>query len=71
MPKATLIFSLPEEEHEHDIASHAIDWYNVVFDVDEWLRKEVKYSSRNMIEVQVVRDRLREIMKEYELEFKL
>ena len=71
MPKATLIFSLPEEELEHDIASHAIDWYNVVFDVDEWLRKEVKYSSRNMIEAQVVRDRLREIMKEYELEFKL
>lgn len=43
MSKAILEFSLPEEENEHLLAVHGLDFALVVFDLDQLLRGWVKY----------------------------
>jgi hypothetical protein len=43
--KATLTFDLPEEQDLFDTASHASDWRGVVEDMDEQLRKWIKYGN--------------------------
>ena len=43
MPKATLEFNLPEETQEHLDAIKGTDWKLVAWDVDQLLRKYLKY----------------------------
>lgn len=60
--KATLEFSLPEETEEHDAAVNGARWASAMWDLDQWLRAEVKYQGKN--EYQPVRDMLHEIINE-------
>ena len=41
--KAILEFNLPEEECEHKIASRAMAWALVSWDMNKWLRDKLKY----------------------------
>ena len=43
--KATLEFNLPEERGEHLIAVHAMDFALAAFDLDEELRRWLKYGN--------------------------
>jgi hypothetical protein len=44
--KAILQFQLPEEANEHKIAVQAPDVLTVLYDLDRWLRNEIKYGQR-------------------------
>ncbi len=41
--QAFLIFSLPEEVEEHEMAIKGGDWKATVADIEEWLREKLKY----------------------------
>lgn len=46
--KGKLEFNLPEEENEFKIASNAMDWALVAWDMAEYLRDELKYNSSDL-----------------------
>jgi hypothetical protein len=41
--KATLTFSLPEEEYEYSNAVEGTKMRSVLWDLDQWLRAKLKY----------------------------
>jgi len=41
--KAILEFNLPEDEEQFNTASKGMDWALVVWDIDQHLRKKLKY----------------------------
>ena len=41
--KAMLLFNLPEDEYEHDLALHGQDWRNVVANLYVGIRKARKH----------------------------
>jgi len=41
--KAFLVFNRPNDEQEFRVASTAMAWYLTVWDLDQWLRGEIKY----------------------------
>ena len=41
--KAILEFNLPEDNQEFKLATKASDWWNVCWEMDQWLRKKYKY----------------------------
>ena len=41
--KAVLEFNLPEEQHEFDSALNGAQWHNLVTDLDEKLRQDLKH----------------------------
>ena len=43
MMKATLKFNLPEEQYEFDSAVNGCQWHNLVSDLDEKLRQDIKH----------------------------
>jgi len=49
--KATLEFDLPEDKNGFDIACHAMDWALTVYDIDDWLRNQIKYSGKDYGEI--------------------
>ena len=45
--KATLEFNLPEDQQEFDLATKGLKWWNVCWDMDQWLRAQYKYMPDN------------------------
>lgn len=41
--KATLEFNLPEDQQEFNFATKGSNWWNVCWDMDQWLRTQYKY----------------------------
>ena len=41
--KAILEFNLPEDKEEFDAASKGMDWALIAYEIDELLRKKLKY----------------------------
>jgi len=69
MPIAKLIFNLPEEENEFKLAGNAIEWALTVFDMDQYLREQIKYE-RDGLDIntlEVVRSALYVILKDHNL----
>lgn len=65
--RVTLTFDLPEEKTELFDALRGIEWELVAWDLDQWLRSEIKYQDKN--ELQSARDKLWELINDYGLEF--
>ena len=59
--KAILEFNLPEDRDEFTIANNAMNFYLTCRNLDEWLRREIKYYNRK--ELQEARDKLFEYME--------
>ena len=57
--KAILEFNLPEDKEEFDAASKGMDWALVAWDIDQLLRKKLKYEEH----VEDTRKTLMEIRK--------
>jgi len=64
--KAILEFDLPEEREELEMSLTAYRYYNVLCDLDNWLRREIKYNDRH--ELQEVRDVLYTMLDDENLE---
>jgi hypothetical protein len=41
--EAILKFQLPEEKSEFNFATQGSDWWNVCWEMDQWLRTQYKY----------------------------
>ena len=57
--KAILEFNLPEDTEEYDTASKGMDWALIVWDIDQLLRKKLKYEEH----VRDTRNTLEELRK--------
>jgi len=65
--KATLEFSLPEDNQEFELASKALKLYGTLWDFDVWLRTQIKYNNQEQYET--VREKLRELMNDNRIDF--
>jgi hypothetical protein len=67
--KATLEFTLPEEQVEFDCAVDGVKWMSAMWDLDQYLRKKIKYESEGMSEdtfktIEECREKLHQILNE-------
>jgi len=67
--KATLEFNLPEDNEEFEIASKAMDWAILAWDIDQFIRNKVKYEQDREGVLQLVRNELNFQMDEKGLKF--
>ena len=65
--KAILKFNLPEDNQEFELSTKASKMYCTLWELDQWLRSEIKYGGRE--ELDEVRDKLREIMNDNRIDF--
>ncbi len=72
--KAVLKFSLPEDQEDFDLAVHGGKWMSACWDLDQHLRSRLKYeqglSEDACKALEETRDKLREILTDYNLELK-
>jgi hypothetical protein len=67
--KATLEFNLPEDNEEFEIASKAMDWAILAWDIDQFIRNKIKYEQDREGVLQLVRNELNFQMEEKGLKF--
>jgi hypothetical protein len=72
--KAILEFNLPEDKVEYDLANNAQNLHSTLWDMDQWLRSNIKYAPDTMSEdtfnaYQKCREQLREFMTENNVKF--
>ena len=64
--KAILEFNLPEDKVDFDLALQGSDWKHVCWEMDQYLRKEIKYNDDNsdykINVLQKVRDEFHQFM---------
>jgi hypothetical protein len=73
--EAILKFNLPEDKQDFDLATQGSDWWNVCWEMDQWLRAQYKYMSDEEYSAdkyetyEKCREHLRELMVEYNVKF--
>ena len=67
--KAILEFNLPEEEEQFDVATKAMDWALLAWDIDQFMRNKIKYEQDRDGILQLVRNELTFQMEEKGLQF--
>lgn len=70
MPKATLSFSLPEEQSEFECATNGVSYISVLQEFDNYLRGRLKYeelSEEVEAALQAARDKLHEEMNDHDV----
>ena len=71
--KAILEFNLPEDKQDFNFATQGGDWWNVCWEMDQWLRAQYKYMpdeeySKDKYETyEKCRDKLLELITENNL----
>ena len=63
--KATIEFNLPEDEEQFNVANKGMDWALVAWDIDQLLRKKLKYGNllpNTRAELEEIRDTLNEML---------
>jgi hypothetical protein len=65
--KAILEFELPEDNQEFRLATKASAMYSTLWELDQFLRAEIKYAGREQLDE--VRDKLRELMNDNHIDF--
>lgn len=71
--EATLKYNLPEEQTDFESAINGVKWSSLAWELDQYLRSQLKYNDRLSEEqhdvLQETRDKLHEIKGEYGLIF--
>ena len=73
--KAILEFDLPEDEEQFNVASKAMDWSLLAWDIDQHIRNRLKYQTEKLDtssakeELEFLRVQLHEMMEENGLQF--
>jgi hypothetical protein len=65
--KAILEFELPEDNQDFRLATKASAMYSTLWELDQFLRAEIKYAGREQLDE--VRDKLRELMNNNHIDF--
>ena len=73
--KAILEFDLPEDEEQFNVASKAMDWSLLAWDIDQHIRNRLKHQTEKLDtssakeELEFLRNQLHEMMEENGLQF--
>jgi hypothetical protein len=72
--KAILEFNLPDDQQDFEMASNAMKFWSVLYELDQDLRAKTKYASDDLPQdkydaYQEVRDKLYELMSENLISF--
>ena len=67
--KAILEFDLPEDKEEFEVASKGMDWALLAWDIDQYIRKKIKYEQDTHGVLQLLRNELNFKMEEKGLKF--
>ena len=72
--KAILEFNLPDDQEDFKLATNALNWYIVCWDLDQQLRSKTKYAPDDISQdkydaYEEIRDLLREYMSDRGLTF--
>lgn len=72
--KAILEFNLPDDQEDFKMATNALSWYSVCWDLDQELRAKTKYAPDTLPQdkydaYQEIRDLLREYMSDRNISF--
>jgi hypothetical protein len=67
--KAILEFNLPDDKQEYDLANNALNFWHVLWELDNELRANTKYAPDDMSDddydaYQAIRDKLHELMSD-------
>jgi hypothetical protein len=70
--KAILEFNLPEDKEDFDFAVRGLDWSIVCWNMDQWLRVQIKHAPDEMSDdtykaFEQCREQLREFISDYNL----
>jgi len=70
--KAILEFELPEDKQDFDFATQGSDWWNVCWEMDQWLRGQIKHAPDSMSDdtyktLEECREKLRELIHDSNL----
>jgi len=68
MPKAILVFTLPEEREEFELAQKAVQYSIVLSDYSNWLRQMYKYENKKSVKIEDARTKLFELCNERGIE---
>ena len=68
--KAILEFNLPDDQQEYDLANNGLNFWHVLWELDQELRANTKYAPDDMTDddydaYQKIRDKLHELMNDY------
>ena len=69
--KATLEFTLPEEQHEHQDALRGYEWRAALTEVVDYLRNQIKHGENSADEFRAferTRERISDILEEHGLD---
>jgi hypothetical protein len=66
--KATLEFSLPEEDETYQIYLKALDMHSALWDYQNWLRSICKYGDPGEHDAEKCREKLFEVLKEHNVD---
>ena len=73
--EAILKFDLPEDKEEFDVATKAMDWAILAWDIDQDIRNRLKYQTEKLQttsaneELELLRNELHNLMQEDGLQF--
>lgn len=72
--KAILEFNLPDDQEDFKLATNALSWYSVCWELDQDLRAKTKYASDDLPQdkydaYEEIRDTLRELMSSRDVSF--
>ena len=69
--KANLEYNLPEDQEQFNVASKGMEWALLVWDLDQMVRKLVKYHPEeyDTKTLEYIREELRDFMEERGLQF--
>jgi len=67
--KAILEFNLPEDDQDYNLANNALNFWRVLYELDQELRAKTKYAPDDLPQdkydaYQEIRDKLHELMRE-------
>jgi len=64
--KANLVWDLSVEKEEFEVVIRGMDWALTLWDLDQWLREELKYHNASD-DYQVIRDKIHDLLAERNL----
>ena len=72
--RATLEFELPEDHENYRQAADGMNWANAMWGLEQFIRTETKYKSEEYSEdelnvYRVMRDKINDLMNEYNLRY--
>ena len=62
-------FNLPEDQEQFNVASKAMDWALLAWDIDQFIRNKIKYDQDRDGVLQLVRNELNFQMEEKGLQY--